>query len=140
METEQPPNPGCPESVYTIKPHINCFSKQTVNCKDEFAQNYYFSVEIIVILLHSILELKEAVLNSDQQVMEVSEVEMVYDIKSWLIPHLDTPHGHTNPHNFLFRLGENEKAEMQYRNWSTDSWLPLPPKYGVVLLKVSAYL
>ena len=97
-------------------------------------------MEIIVILLHSILELKEAVLNSDQQVMEVSEVEMVYDIKSWLIPHLDTPHGHTNPHNFLFRLGENEKAEMQYRNWSTDSWLPLPPKHGVVLLKVSAYL
>ena len=77
-------------------------------------------MKIIVILLYSTLELKEAVLNSDQQVMEVSEVEMVYDIKSWLIPHLDTPPGHTNPHNFLLRLGENE---MQYRNWSTDSWL-----------------
>ena len=28
--------------------------------------------------------------------MDVNEVHMIYDIKAWLIPHIDTPHGHTN--------------------------------------------
>ena len=84
------------------------------------------------------LELKEAVLNCDQQVMDVSEVDMIYDVKLWLIPHIDTPHGHTNTHNFLFRLGESGKAEVHYtRNWSADPWLPLPPQQGVVVLMVS---
>ena len=69
------------------------------------------------------LELKEAVLNCDQQVMDVSEVDMIHDVESWLLPHIDTPHGHTNPHNFLFRLGGGGKAEMHYRNWSADPWL-----------------
>ena len=112
------------ESVQTAKPHIT----------DQYLFNY---CSVRNILLYLALELKEAVLNSDQEVMAVSEVDMIHDIKSWLVPHINTPHGHTNPHNFLFRLGESEKAEMQYRNWSTDSWLPLAPEPGVVLLKVS---
>ena len=82
-------------------------------------------------------ELKEAVLNCDQQIIDVTQLDVIWDIKSWLLPHINTPHGHTNPHNFLFQCGESGKGEMRYRNWSSDSWLPLPPEHGVVLLKVS---
>lgn len=76
-------------------------------------------------------------MSSDQQVKEVTEVDVLYDFKAWLLPHIDTPHGHTNPHNFLFHIGEDGKAEMKYRNWSSDPWMPTSPQPGIVLLKVS---
>ena len=73
-------------------------------------------------------ELKEAVLNCDQQIIDVAELDVIWDIKLWLLPHINTPHGHTNPQNFVFQCGESGKGEMHYRNWSSDSWLPLPPQ------------
>ena len=52
-------------------------------------------------------------LNCDQQIIDVAELDAIWDIKSWLSPHINT---HTNPHNFLFQHGESRKAEMRYRN------------------------
>ena len=83
-------------------------------------------------------ELEEAVLNSDQKIVGARDVHELYDIKSWMKPYIDTPHGHTNPHNFLFRQNRNGRAEMLYRNWSSDPWLPAAPEPGKLLLKVSS--
>ncbi len=68
--------------------------------------------------------------------MEAAEIEVMYDVKSWVLPHIDTPHGHTNPQKFLFCCGEDGKAEMKYRNWSSGQWLPQPTQSPIVLLKV----
>ena len=83
------------------------------------------------------LDLKQGILSSDHQLQEVSEIDQVFDAKAWIKPQIDTPRGHTNPHNFLFRMGENGKAEMLYRNWSSDEWIPRAPERGLQLLKVS---
>ena len=106
-----------------------------INPKLDLKPNY--ANQCLPVYLCIYIELKEAVLNCDQQIIDVAELDAIWDIKSWLSPHINTPHGHTNPHNFLFQHGESGKAEMRYRNWSLDSWLPLPPQHGVVLLKVS---
>ena len=83
-----------------------------------------------------ILDLQEAVYNSDQRIVEVKSIDEVYDIKGWLTPHIDTPHNHTNPHSFLFRANQDGKAEMFYRNWSSDTWKPTSPEAGLFLLNV----
>ena len=66
----------------------------------------------------------------------MSEIDKVFDVKAWIKPLIETPSGHSNPHNFLFRLGETGKAEMFYRNWSSDEWTPKTPEPGLQLLKV----
>ena len=83
-------------------------------------------------------ELEEAILNSDQRIIRVRQIEELYDIKAWIKPYINTPHGHTNPHNFLFRQSTSGRAEMLYRNWSSDPWLPAAPEPGLLLLKVSS--
>ena len=72
-------------------------------------------------------------LNCDQQIIDVAELDVIWDIIMAVTPH-QYPYGHTNPHNFVFQCGESGKGEMHYRNWSSDSWLPLPSQCGVVLL------
>ena len=84
----------------------------------------------------SLKDLKEAVYNSNQEVTSVKQLSAVYDYKTWLKPFINTPHGHTSPHNFLFQCNEKGSAVMFYRNWSTDEWLPKTPDDGVMLLKV----
>ena len=79
-------------------------------------------------------------MNSNHHVVKVTEIQEVYDDKTWLKPCIDTPHRHTSPHNFLFRRNQHGKAEMLYRNWSSDAWMPQAPKTGLVLLKVSILL
>lgn len=74
--------------------------------------------------------------NSDQVIVEVKQLKRVFDYKSWLLPYIETPHHHTAPHNFLFRMGSERKVVMFYRNWSSDDWLPAPPKDGLTILKV----
>jgi hypothetical protein len=66
----------------------------------------------------------------------VTQLKQLYDYKKWVKPHIDTPHEHTNPHNFLFRLNSKKEAIMLYRNWSSDSWISGPEGEGLKLLKV----
>ena len=84
----------------------------------------------------SLKDLKEAVYNSNQEVTSVKQLSAVYDYKTWLKSFINTPHGHTSAHNFLFQCNEKGSAVMFYRNWSTDEWLPKTPDDGVMLLKV----
>ena len=77
--------------------------------------------------------MKEALYHSDQDIKSVKKLEYLFDVKSWIIPYIDTPHNHTNPHNFMFRNNENGEAVMLYRNWSSDTWVTSD---GLKLLKV----
>ena len=56
--------------------------------------------------------------------------------KEWLFPHLNDLHGHTQPLCFKFKLKEDGKAGLYYRQWSTDPW----SEEGLILLKVSITL
>ena len=77
--------------------------------------------------------MKEALYHSDQDIKSVKQLEYLFDVKSWIIPYIDTPQNHTNPHNFLFRQNEKGEAVMLYRNWSSDPWVKGD---GLKLLKV----
>ena len=96
--------------------------------------NLHSATQINLVILY--LDLKQGVLQSDHQLQQVSEIDQVFDVKNWMKPQIETPSGHSNPHNFLFRLGETGKAEMFYRNWSSDEWIPKAPEPGLQLLKV----
>lgn len=51
----------------------------------------------------------------------VKLLEGVYDVKSWLLPHIEDIHGHTAPHCFKFIKIGNEVL-LYYKNWSDSSW------------------
>ena len=76
---------------------------------------------------------------SNHSVKNVSTLKHVFDIKSWIAPHLDEIHGHTSPHIFRFRFNHTtQKAEMHYKHWSHEPWEAGGDNdSGLFLLKVS---
>ncbi len=60
------------------------------------------------------------------------QLKSVYDVRSWLVPHIEELHGHSQPHCFRFTLDEDGRAVMHYKNWSKDGW----SETGLILLKV----
>lgn len=76
-------------------------------------------------------------MNSNHEIVGVKEIKQIRDIKAWLTTVMNTPEKHSNPHNFLFRRNLQGKAQMYYRNWSSDAWLPDTPNPGLILLRVS---
>ena len=77
-------------------------------------------------------DLELAIVNSDRDIRSATVLKRALDVKGWLKSHIDTPTNHTNPHNFLFQLDE-QQCVMQYRNWSSDAWMA-----GVKLLGVGS--
>ena len=70
-------------------------------------------------------ELHQAVMNSFTPTPETEDVEVVYDISDWLLPHIVNVRNHTYPHTYKFFLNEQGKAVMNYKNWATDQvWQP----------------
>ena len=65
---------------------------------------------------------------------QTSFIEAMFDVKAWLIPHLNDLHGHRDPHCFKFLLNEQNKCVMFYRNWTSDVWCP--EDRAAVVLKV----
>ena len=63
-----------------------------------------------------------------------TSLEYFYNIRDWIAPCLEELKYHTDPHIFLFKLGSHGKAEMFYKHWSKDPWLP---NEGLQLLKVA---
>lgn len=51
-------------------------------------------------------------------------LEDVFDVKAWLIPHMNPLHNHTNPHIFRFFQGSNNNCLFQYKAWHHTEWLP----------------
>lgn len=82
-------------------------------------------------IVNIITDLELAVVNSDRDVRSATLLKRSLDVKGWIKPHISTPKNHTNPHNFLFCLDEQQQCLMKYRNWSSDAWMA-----GVKLLEV----
>lgn len=56
---------------------------------------------------------------------ECQELKMLFDISGWIGEHVLPMKNHVYPHAFRFFMGEDKKAQMQYKNWATDAtWLP----------------
>ena len=53
---------------------------------------------------------------------QVVLIKEVYDVRSWINPHLNEFHGHSQPHCFKFILNRDGKAIMFSRNWSANPW------------------
>ena len=94
----------------------------------------------MIITFSQYLFLESTIISSNHEIVGVKELKQIRDIKGWLTPVINTPEKHSNPHNFLFRKNVDGKAEMYYRNWSADPWLPENPKPGLVLLQVSFFI
>ena len=95
-----------------------------------------YSQHKLFLLCMYLIDLREAVFNSNQEIASVTHLNAIYDFKGWLAPYINTPHNHTTPHNFLFMCNDDGNAVMLYRNWSSDQWLPPPPQPAIQLLKV----
>ena len=81
-----------------------------------------------------LIDLREAVFKSNQEIASVKYLDAIYNFQDWLAPYINTPHNHTTPHNFLFLCNENGNTAMHYRNWSSDQWLPPPSQPDIELL------
>lgn len=84
-----------------------------------------------IMIVNIITDLELAVVNSDHDIRSATFLKRSLDVKGWIKPHISTPKNHTNPHNFLFCLDEQQQCLMKYRNWSSDAWMA-----GVKLLEV----
>jgi len=62
----------------------------------------------------------------------------MYDIKTWLAPHLSDIHGHTTPHAFSISRNAEDIVVMKYKKWSSTSenWIP---DIGIPIFKVYIY-
>ncbi|XP_070534490.1 uncharacterized protein [Ptychodera flava] len=88
------------------------FSKISVGLKRANA----YTVEDLISIIES----------SYTPAIKVALSTKMLNIKEWLIPHMHRNFkGHSRPHNFRFRKVDG-KAYMQYREWCTDPWHPLP--------------
>ena len=65
---------------------------------------------------------------------ETHFMEEMYNIKSWILPHINELHGHSQPHCFKFVLNYEDKAVMYFRNWTSDPWCS--EEEAMVVLKV----
>lgn len=74
---------------------------------------------------------------ANHAVRGVITLEYIFDIKSWLSPHLAEIHGHTSPHVFLFQKNSEGVAVMFTKHWSHEDW---EPAEGLRLLKVTSYM
>ena len=61
-------------------------------------------------------------------------IERMYDVKGWILPHLNEFHGHRDPHSFKFVRNEDSKYIMFFRNWTSDPWCP--EDKAIAVLKV----
>ena len=61
-------------------------------------------------------------------------LEHMYDIKSWLEPHLEGLQNHSFPHIFRFTLNTSGEVVMHYKDWSKSPWEPTAS--GIKLFKV----
>ena len=56
-----------------------------------------------------------------------ADLTNIWNIKSWLLPHIKGLKNHSRPHAFRFIKGKDGNVEMTYRNWSTSGkkvWMP----------------
>ena len=62
-------------------------------------------------------------------------IEYMFDIKSWLMPHLYTLQNHSYPHIFRFTRDGSGEVVMHYKDWNKSPWEP--SDNGIRLFKVN---
>ncbi len=62
-------------------------------------------------------------------------VKSMHDYTSWLIPHLEPIFNHSRPHQFRITRGDDGKAEIVSRKWSSDPWVKCAGEASGRLLK-----
>lgn len=61
--------------------------------------------------------------------------DTMFDVKSWLSPHIKPLHNHSRPHIFRFYKAADNSVYMQYKQWRHSQWEPKSSN-GILLLKV----
>lgn len=56
-------------------------------------------------------------------------LESMYDIKTWLEPHLSTPQHHTQPLHFRFKYVNDNTVKVQYKGLHDHPWEELEPGF-----------
>ncbi|XP_078603146.1 uncharacterized protein LOC144877116 [Branchiostoma floridae x Branchiostoma japonicum] len=70
-------------------------------------------------------ELETVLKDSFHPAPKVDNFLVMWDIKNWLKPYLAPIEGHSKPHMYRFTKDRSERANMQYKMWSTDTvWRP----------------
>ena len=76
-------------------------------------------------------ELTTAIESSYTPEPVVVQLGTIFDIKTWMLPHLEDLHGHSTPLCFKFEFVHNI-VKMFFRHWSSDPW----SQEGVSIFKV----
>ncbi|XP_070536890.1 uncharacterized protein [Ptychodera flava] len=70
-------------------------------------------------------ELAKVLENSTDPQPEITILQTVWNIRDWLLPHLEEIHNQSFPHVYRIYLASNGEVKVQYKNWSTDfNWQP----------------
>ena len=68
-------------------------------------------------------------------VPEANMIEHMFDVKSWIAPHLERLENHSYPHIFRFIKNSSGSVRMFYKDWSDSPWKPSLGD-GICLFKV----
>lgn len=96
------------------------------------------NVEKLFIKLFLYADLLHATTISMEPNSKTFLIDVMFDIKSWISPHLNELHGHRDPHCFKFVLNKDNKSIRYFWNWSTDLWCP--EDRAIVILKVCTFI
>ena len=89
------------------------------------------------VLMSYYLDLLDGCKQANKMVQEAVPLSQMMDVKTWLLPHTEELHNHSNPHIFKFYRNADGHAEMKYKHWTQDSWEPSGNQPGLKLLKVT---
>ncbi len=67
-------------------------------------------------------------------VSEATVINHIFDVKSWLLPHLHKLHNHSHYHIFRFSRDATGLVVMHYKEWNESQWEPTT--CGIQLFKV----
>ena len=108
-----------------------CAIMQRTLCQVIKADNY---ITVHATALLYFIELMSAIESSYADVPQATLIDKMYDVKSWLLPHLDPLHNHSYPHIFRFKRDASGTVVMKYKEWSKSPWEPSDA--GIILFKV----
>ncbi|KAL5514930.1 hypothetical protein EMCRGX_G000014 [Ephydatia muelleri] len=85
----------------------------------------------------TVTDLLDGCKQANKMVQEAVPLSQMMDVKTWLLPHTEELHNHSNPHIFKFYRNADGHAEMKYKHWTQDSWEPSGNQPGLKLLKTT---
>ena len=81
-------------------------------------------------------DLQSSVAKCYSDVPEANMVEYMFDVRSWIAPHLNKLEYHSHPHIFRFSKSLSGSVTMFYKDWTNSPWKPSSGD-GISLFKVA---